>query len=215
MGAPVMKSATLPCRIPTGCCMTCLSAEAKGNDKRLETTSCGIYPALPCALADGIVDEQGTRRCSRLRGVELANADDWAALDVVMTLRAILMATRLELMFNTDVFLGLQQFDPMEWYSTLLTRLAPRHVCKMTNAEMGSPFASTTVFLALSPASTITLAPRASPPQDALVFVEGKRGTTYLGSRIQLGPCEFADSARTSASSRDGIRGRSGNFQDT
>ncbi|KAJ7130687.1 hypothetical protein C8R46DRAFT_1142097 [Mycena filopes] len=43
----------------------------------------------------------------------VGNASDWAALDAVLTLRAVLMATRFELMYNTDVLLDLQQFDPM------------------------------------------------------------------------------------------------------
>ncbi|KAJ7020846.1 hypothetical protein C8F04DRAFT_1403328 [Mycena alexandri] len=76
-------------------------------------------------LADGIVDNQGTRvgascmspgsgsGAAGWTGMAIGNADNWAALDAVLTLRAILMATRLELMYNTDVFLELQQFDPM------------------------------------------------------------------------------------------------------
>ncbi|KAJ7736297.1 hypothetical protein B0H16DRAFT_1466742 [Mycena metata] len=72
-------------------------------------------------LADGIIDNQGTRvgvscmspgnghGAAGWAGMELGNADDWAALDAMLTLRAILMATRLELMFNTDVFLEFQQ----------------------------------------------------------------------------------------------------------
>ncbi|KAJ6564175.1 hypothetical protein B0H19DRAFT_1140488 [Mycena capillaripes] len=40
-------------------------------------------------------------------------ASDWATVDAVLTLRAVVMATRFELMHNTDVFLELQEFDPM------------------------------------------------------------------------------------------------------
>ncbi|KAF7357603.1 hypothetical protein MSAN_01356700 [Mycena sanguinolenta] len=46
-------------------------------------------------------------------GMETGDGKDWAELDAVLTLRAVLMATRMELMYNTDVFLALRDFDPM------------------------------------------------------------------------------------------------------
>ncbi|KAJ7912910.1 hypothetical protein B0H13DRAFT_1712826 [Mycena leptocephala] len=41
------------------------------------------------------------------------NANDWAMIDAVLTLRAVVMAARLELMYDTSGLLDLQDFDPV------------------------------------------------------------------------------------------------------
>ncbi|KAJ6466317.1 hypothetical protein C8R45DRAFT_485554 [Mycena sanguinolenta] len=80
-------------------------------------------------LADGIVidsEPESSRRvgvscmspggglgAAGWEGMETGDAKDWAELDAVLTLRAVLMATRMELMYNSDVFLALRDFDPM------------------------------------------------------------------------------------------------------
>ncbi|KAJ7486460.1 hypothetical protein FB451DRAFT_1362853 [Mycena latifolia] len=76
-------------------------------------------------LADGIVQKDGTRigvSCmspgggigsAGWEGMSVGEPNDWSVLDAALSLRAVLMATRLELLYNTDVFLELQEFDPM------------------------------------------------------------------------------------------------------
>ncbi|KAJ7778895.1 hypothetical protein B0H14DRAFT_3587017 [Mycena olivaceomarginata] len=75
-------------------------------------------------LADGISREDGRVGASCMSpnggigaagwvGMPVGKPKDWATLDAVLSLRAVLMATRFELMYNTDVFLELQRFDPM------------------------------------------------------------------------------------------------------
>ncbi|KAJ6540735.1 hypothetical protein B0H19DRAFT_1269281 [Mycena capillaripes] len=41
------------------------------------------------------------------------DATDWAILDAALSLRAVMMVTRLELLHNTDIFLELRELDPM------------------------------------------------------------------------------------------------------
>ncbi|KAF7371175.1 hypothetical protein MSAN_00753000 [Mycena sanguinolenta] len=80
-------------------------------------------------LADGIVidsESEGSRSVgvscmspgggigvAGWEGMETGSAKDWMDLDALLSLRAVLLATRMELMYNTDVFLELQEFDPM------------------------------------------------------------------------------------------------------
>ncbi|KAF7345611.1 hypothetical protein MVEN_01580100 [Mycena venus] len=76
-------------------------------------------------LADGIMTDSGDRigvscmspgggmGAAGWEGMPVGDPNDWAALDAVLSLRAVVMATRLELLYNTDVFLELLQFDPM------------------------------------------------------------------------------------------------------
>lgn len=46
-------------------------------------------------------------------GMPKGKAEDWAAVDAVLTLRAVVMAARLELMNDSTVLLELQEFDPV------------------------------------------------------------------------------------------------------
>ncbi|KAJ7631589.1 hypothetical protein DFH06DRAFT_1438726 [Mycena polygramma] len=79
-------------------------------------------------LADGITPAQGGLRigvscmsrggrigAAGWQGMPVGAASDWAVLDAVLSLRAMVtvMATRMELLKNTDVFLELHEFDPM------------------------------------------------------------------------------------------------------
>jgi hypothetical protein len=43
----------------------------------------------------------------------VGRASDWADVDAVLTLRAVVMMARLELMKNSDALLDLQEMDPM------------------------------------------------------------------------------------------------------
>ncbi|KAJ6471892.1 hypothetical protein C8R45DRAFT_1013492 [Mycena sanguinolenta] len=63
--------------------------------------------AVSCMSPDGGVGVAGWE------GMETGVAKDWMDLDAVLSLRAVLLATRMELMYNTDVFLELREFDPM------------------------------------------------------------------------------------------------------
>ncbi|KAJ7697835.1 hypothetical protein B0H17DRAFT_1130114 [Mycena rosella] len=91
--------------------------DAKGRTtgwKRSRSQFIRLYLAR---LADGIIGEDGTRigvSCpAGWEGMERGEPTDWAMLDAVLSLRAAVMATRFELLSNTDVFLELQEFDPM------------------------------------------------------------------------------------------------------
>ncbi|KAJ7847845.1 hypothetical protein B0H14DRAFT_3138413 [Mycena olivaceomarginata] len=75
-------------------------------------------------LADGISREDGRVGASCMSpnggigaagwvGMPVGKPKDWATLDAVLSLRAVLMATRFELMYNTDVFLELQRCGGM------------------------------------------------------------------------------------------------------
>ncbi|KAJ7210669.1 hypothetical protein B0H12DRAFT_1079656 [Mycena haematopus] len=105
------------------------SDDARGKTtgwKRSRSKFIRLYLAR---LADGIVidsEPEGSRSvgvscmspggglgAEGWKGMETGDPKDWAELDAVLTLRAVLMATRMELMYNTDVFLALRDFDPM------------------------------------------------------------------------------------------------------
>jgi hypothetical protein len=77
-------------------------------------------------LADGIIEVDtgapvgvscmspaGGKGATGWKEMPKGSPNDWATLDAVLSLRAVVMATRLELMYNTDVFLELLEFDPM------------------------------------------------------------------------------------------------------
>ncbi|KAJ7807819.1 hypothetical protein B0H14DRAFT_3763642 [Mycena olivaceomarginata] len=69
-------------------------------------------------LADGIIEVDtgasvGVSCATGWKEMPKGSPNDWATLDAVLSLRAVVMATRLELMYNTDVFLELLEFDPM------------------------------------------------------------------------------------------------------
>ncbi|KAJ7607958.1 hypothetical protein FB45DRAFT_947359 [Roridomyces roridus] len=77
-------------------------------------------------LADGVVREENGPRVgvscmspgggigeAGWEGMPVGSPGDWMILDAVLSLRAVLMATRFEVMHNTDVFLELSEFDPM------------------------------------------------------------------------------------------------------
>jgi hypothetical protein len=97
---------------------------AKGRTIGWKKSRCRFTRYYLARLADGISWEDGRVGASCMSpnggigaagwvGMPVGKPKDWATLDAVLSLRAVLMATRFELMYNTDVFLELQRFDPM------------------------------------------------------------------------------------------------------
>ncbi|KAJ7132425.1 hypothetical protein C8R44DRAFT_664842 [Mycena epipterygia] len=97
---------------------------AKGRTTGWKKSRCKFTRYYLARLADGISWEDGRVGASCMSpnggigaagwdGMPVGKPEDWATLDAVLSLRAVLMATRFELMYNTDVFLELQRFDPM------------------------------------------------------------------------------------------------------
>ncbi|KAJ7602256.1 hypothetical protein B0H17DRAFT_1222832 [Mycena rosella] len=97
---------------------------AKGRTTGWKKSRCRFTKYYLARLAEGISWEDGQVGVSCMSpnggigaagwdGMPVGEPEDWATLDAVLSLRAVLIATRFELMYNTDVFLELQRFDPM------------------------------------------------------------------------------------------------------
>ncbi|KAJ7824993.1 hypothetical protein B0H14DRAFT_2596899 [Mycena olivaceomarginata] len=97
---------------------------AKGRTIGWKKSRCRFTRYYLARLADGISREDGRVGASCMSpnggidaagwvGMPVGKPKDWATLDAVLSLRAVLMATRFELMYNTDVFLELQRCGGM------------------------------------------------------------------------------------------------------
>ncbi|KAJ7090993.1 hypothetical protein C8R44DRAFT_990593 [Mycena epipterygia] len=81
--------------------------EPKGKTTGWKRSRSSFIRQYLARLADGGIRAAGWEQ------MPVGWPDDWAVLDAVLSLRAVLMATRFELLYNTDIFLKLQEFDPM------------------------------------------------------------------------------------------------------
>jgi len=77
-------------------------AEGGGSERR----------AVSC-MASGLTRPEPSLGQSSWSDMPFGKAQDWAAIDAVLTLRALLMYTRLERMNDSSVLLRLQKFDPV------------------------------------------------------------------------------------------------------